>query len=52
VSDMERELQVVLDGIKENDFHGVFEAWKKWWDHCIHSQGDYFEGDGSPNWVS
>jgi hypothetical protein len=29
VSDMERELQVVLDGIKENDFHGVFEAWKK-----------------------
>jgi hypothetical protein len=30
--------------IKENDFHGAFEAWKKWWDRCIRSQGDYFEG--------
>jgi hypothetical protein len=22
-------LQAVLDSIKENDFHGAFEAWKK-----------------------
>jgi hypothetical protein len=22
---------------------------KKRWDRCIHSQGDYFEGDGSQN---
>jgi hypothetical protein len=29
VSDVERELQAVLDSIKENDFHGAFEAWKK-----------------------
>jgi hypothetical protein len=40
-------LQAVLDSIKENDFHGAFEVWKKRWDRCIHSQGDYFEGDGS-----
>jgi histone-lysine N-methyltransferase SETMAR len=26
VSDIQRELQAVLDSIKENDFHGVFEA--------------------------
>jgi hypothetical protein len=52
VSDIQRESQVVLDIIKENVFHGVFEVWKKWWDRCICSQGDYFEGDGSQNWVS
>jgi histone-lysine N-methyltransferase SETMAR len=28
-SDIQRELQVVLDSIKENYFHGAFEAWKK-----------------------
>jgi hypothetical protein len=50
VSDIQRELQVVLDSIKKNDFHCAFEVWKKkQWDHCIRSQGDYFEGDGSQN---
>jgi hypothetical protein len=47
MSDIQRELQAVLDSIKENDFHSAFEAWKKRWDHCIRSEGDYFEGDGS-----
>jgi hypothetical protein len=27
--DIQRELQSVLDSIKENDFHGAFEVWKK-----------------------
>jgi hypothetical protein len=27
-------------------------VWKKWWDCYICSQEDYFEGDGSQNWVS
>jgi hypothetical protein len=49
VSEIQGESQAVLDSIKENDFHGAFEVWKKRWDHCIHSQGDYFEGDGSKN---
>jgi hypothetical protein len=53
VSDIQRELQAALDSIKKNDSHGAFEAWKKKrWDHCICSQGDYFEGDGSQNRVS
>jgi hypothetical protein len=43
VYDIQRESQAVLNGIKENDFHSALEAWKK------HSQGDYFEGDGSQN---
>jgi hypothetical protein len=29
VSDIQRESQVVLDSIKENDFHSAFVAWKK-----------------------
>jgi hypothetical protein len=29
VPDIQRESQAVLDSIKENDFHGAFEAWKK-----------------------
>jgi hypothetical protein len=49
VSDIQRESQAVLDSNEENDFHGAFEVWNKQWDHCIRSQGDYFEGDGSQN---
>jgi hypothetical protein len=51
VSDIQRESQAVLKSIKENDFHGAFEAWKKRRDRCtiIRSQGDYFEADGSQN---
>jgi hypothetical protein len=49
VSDIQRESQAVLDSIKENGFHYAFEVWKKRWVLCIHSQGDYFERDGSQN---
>jgi hypothetical protein len=42
VTDIRRESQAVLDSIKENDFHGAFEAWKK------RSQGGYFEGGWQP----
>jgi histone-lysine N-methyltransferase SETMAR len=49
VSDTQRQSQAVLDSIKENDFHGAFESWKKRWDCCIRSQGDYFERDSSKN---
>jgi transposase len=29
VSDIQKESQAILDSIKENDFRGAFEAWKK-----------------------
>jgi hypothetical protein len=29
VSDIQRELQAVIDSINENYFHSAFEAWKK-----------------------
>jgi hypothetical protein len=47
--DIQREPQVVLDSIKENDFYGAFEVWKIEWDRCICSQRDCFEGDSSEN---
>jgi hypothetical protein len=49
VSDIQRESQVVLDSIEENDFHGALETWKKQWDRSVCSQGDYFERDGRQN---
>jgi hypothetical protein len=49
VPDIQRESHKALDSIKENYFHGTSEAWKKLWDRCIRSQGDYFEGHGSQN---
>jgi hypothetical protein len=48
-SDIQRESQVVLDSIKENDFREFLEAWKNRRDCCIRSQGDCFEGDRSQN---
>jgi hypothetical protein len=33
--DIQRESQAVLDSIKENYFHGAFEAWKKRWNNGI-----------------
>jgi hypothetical protein len=47
VSDIQKESQAALDSIKGNDFHGAFEAWKKRWDRCVRSKGDYFERNGS-----
>jgi hypothetical protein len=52
MSNIQRKLQVVLVSSKENDFHEFFEVWRKQWDLCIRSKGDYFEGDGSRNWES
>jgi hypothetical protein len=49
VLENQRESQAVLYSIKENGFHGAFEAWRKQWDRCIRSWGDYFEGDNSQN---
>jgi hypothetical protein len=49
VSDIQRETQAELESIKEIDFHSALEACNKQCDHCIHSQGDYFEGDSNQN---
>ena len=34
-----------LKAITLQEFQNCFEQWKKQWDKCIDSQGEYFEGD-------
>ena len=34
-----------LKAITLQEFQNCFEQWKKWWDKCIDSQEEYFEGD-------
>jgi hypothetical protein len=50
VSDIQRELQAELNSITQNDFHSAFQACENN-DRCIFSQGDYFDGDDSQNYI-
>ena len=34
-----------LNTLTENDFQYCFDQWEKRWNHCVTSQGLYFEGD-------
>jgi hypothetical protein len=34
-----------LKSITLQEFQKCFEQWKKQWDKCIDSQGEYFKGD-------
>ena len=34
-----------LHTLTENDFQYCYDQWKKRWNHCVTSQGSYFEGD-------
>jgi transposase len=34
-----------LGAITESTFQEAFQQWKKRWERCIASRGDYFEGD-------
>ncbi|PNF16115.1 hypothetical protein B7P43_G03303 [Cryptotermes secundus] len=43
VFDIQRESKVVLENIKEDDFHGTLEARKKRWDSCIRSRASFKE---------
>jgi hypothetical protein len=45
IEEIQAELQEVLKTLTLEDFQGCMESWKNRWDHCIHAQGDYFEGD-------
>jgi len=40
------ETQEVIDTLTFENFQGCMTSWETCWDHCIHAQGDYFEGDG------
>ena len=34
-----------LNTLTENDSRYCYDQWKKRWNHCVTSQGSYFEGD-------
>jgi len=36
-----------LRGITESAFQEAFQQWKKHWEQCFASRGDYFEGDSA-----
>ena len=45
---MENILKIVTDELNtlmENDFQYCYDQLKKHWNHCVTSQGSYFEGD-------
>jgi len=36
-----------LRAITESAFQEAFQQWKKLWERCLASRGDYFEGDSA-----
>jgi len=48
MEEIQAESQAVLNSLRENDFQECFKNWQRCWDRCQASEGDYFEGDGSP----
>jgi len=40
------ETQEVIDILSFENFQGCMKSWETCWDHCIHAQGDYFDGNG------
>jgi len=47
LSDIQRNVNTLLQGILENDFQDCFWQWHHRLTKCIASQGEYFEGDSS-----
>jgi hypothetical protein len=41
---IEAESQMVLKTLTKHDFQDAFKKWQKYWERCIHAEGDYFEG--------
>jgi hypothetical protein len=48
VEEIQAESQAALSTLGENDFQECFKNWQRRWDRCQASEGNYFEGDGSP----
>ena len=45
ITEIQAETQKVLNTLTEKDFQEAFQKWRRWWDRCLHSGGNYFEGD-------
>ena len=44
-AEVQWESLAVLDSISTEDFRQYFQQREQCWDHCIQSEGEYFEGD-------
>ena len=42
---MNEALMKVIDMLTQEDFHGAFQKFLEWYNTCIATKGDYFEGD-------
>jgi len=47
IEKIQAESQRVLDTLTEKDFQEAFQKWRRRWGRCLHSGGNYFEGDSS-----
>ena len=45
IKEMKEAVTKVLDTLTHEDFHGAFQKLLEWYNKCIASGGDYFEGD-------
>jgi len=45
VEEVREKTTEALKAITLHEFQNCFEQWKKRWDKCIASQGEYFERD-------
>jgi len=45
VTTTKSEMTSLLKGLREEGFQGCFQQWKRRWDKCILSNGEYSEGD-------
>jgi hypothetical protein len=48
VKNIKREMMKLLENLTVQDVQHCFLQWKKRWAKCIHSGGEYFEGDHMP----
>jgi hypothetical protein len=48
VENIRRETTGLLKNLTSQDMQHCFLQWKKRWTKCIHSGGEYFEGDHMP----
>ena len=47
IEEMKVAVTRVIDTLTQEDFHGAFQKFLKWYNKCIAAGGDYFEGDES-----
>ena len=45
IEEMKEAVTKVIDTLKQEDFHGVFQKLLEWYNKCIAAGGDYFKGD-------